>query len=57
MFIVRMTHPEHGAMHVYEQAEIEKHEKLGWQVEGKAPKAEVTAPTPRKRGRPKKVPA
>lgn len=50
-FMVRMTHPEHGAMHVYNKEEFEKHVKLGWVSE--EPKPEE----PKKRGRPKKVAA
>ncbi len=28
--LLRMTHPKHGAMHVYTEAEALQHEKWGW---------------------------
>ena len=28
--IVRMVHPEHGAMHVYDNGELERNRKFGW---------------------------
>lgn len=59
MFPVRMTHKEHGAMHVYDRTDLEKHEKLGWAVE--QPKAEAVlgdvAVAAKKRGRPRNVSA
>lgn len=32
----RMVHTQHGAMHAYEASEIERLEKLGWEVESAA---------------------
>jgi hypothetical protein len=32
--IVRMVHPEHGATHVYDAGELERHRKYGWVPEG-----------------------
>lgn len=32
-FPARLTHPEHGAMHVYNQADLEKLQKRGWKPE------------------------
>lgn len=50
-FPVRMTHPDHGAMHVYDTASVEKAQKRGWSLEDKTVEVE------KKRGRPKKVSA
>lgn len=50
MFPLRMTHPEHGATHVYDSTEQARHEALGWKPEH-APAAvveAVQAPTKRK---------
>lgn len=33
-FPARVVHPEHGAMHVYNQADLEKLQKRGWEPEG-----------------------
>lgn len=32
-FPLRIIHPEHGAMHVYNVAEWETHKARGWQIE------------------------
>jgi hypothetical protein len=32
---IRMTHPQHGATHAYDKADVERLEKLGWSVEVK----------------------
>ncbi len=32
-FPARVVHPEHGAMHVYNQADLEKLQKRGWEAE------------------------
>lgn len=48
--IVRMTHPDHGATHVYSSAEQKAHEERGWKVDGEA----IEEPKPR--GRPRKAP-
>lgn len=29
----RITHPRHGAMHVYDNVELERHKKLGWSID------------------------
>lgn len=34
--IVRMVHPDHGATHVYDVAELDRHRKLGWLPEDEA---------------------
>lgn len=52
-FPVRIVHDLHGAMHVYDAGELEKHQKLGWKMD--APKVEEPV-VPKKVGRPKKVP-
>lgn len=60
-----MTHPQHGAMHVYAEAEAVANEKNGWVREVKTgpvvqPIAEelsaapIALPTKRRPGRPKK---
>lgn len=51
-FPVRMIHEEHGAMHVYDQAQLERCISRGWAVE--TPEPVVEAPK-KKRGRPRKV--
>lgn len=38
---VRMTHPRHGAMHVYDEDQQQIHEKLGWKVQTEAELQEV----------------
>ena len=48
-FPVRMVHEEHGAMHVYDQAQLERCAQRGWIVE------EPVEQPKKKRGRPKKV--
>lgn len=55
-FPVRMVHEEHGAMHVYDNAQLERCIARGW-VEEKieAPKIVGTLTLPKKRGRPKKA--
>lgn len=61
---VYMTHPEHGAMHVYQQWQLEDNLKRGWSVtvepwlkEESAPAAPVAddlSIAPKRRGRPPK---
>ena len=46
---VRMTHPVHGATHVYDEIELKEREAKGWTVEIPAEVLE-----PKKRGRPRK---
>ena len=48
---LRMTHPDHGAMHVYSEADMEKQMKRGWEPE------EQEVQEPKKKSRPKKVTA
>lgn len=50
-FPVRMVHEEHGAMHVYDQAQLERCAQRGWIVEEPV----VVDQPKKKRGRPKKV--
>lgn len=42
MYPLRITHPEHGAMHVYNEGELAAHRALGWAPE--VPKPAVVAP-------------
>lgn len=51
-FPVRLKHPDHGFMHVYNKDELENHKKIGWEMEAVVEPEEV-----KKRGRPKKVEA
>lgn len=37
---IRMTHPEHGATHVYSDTEQAEHVKHGWSVDAPAPAAD-----------------
>lgn len=50
--IVRMVHPVHGATHAYDQGEVDRLKKLGWDVEKPAI---PTAADKRKPGRPPKA--
>lgn len=57
-FPVRMIHQEHGAMHVYDQAQLDRCVSRGWVVETPEPqKIEATLTLPKKRGRPRKAAA
>jgi hypothetical protein len=38
---IRMIHPEHGAMHAYDDAEQKRLERDGWKVEGAKVELEV----------------
>jgi hypothetical protein len=51
-----MKHEEHGEMPVYDKAEVEKHEKLGWKFvnEGHSIDREKPEVEKRKPGRQKK---
>jgi hypothetical protein len=51
----RISHPEHGSMHVYSESDLELHKEIGWAedkpvkptaipVENKEVKEEVKAP-------------
>lgn len=60
---VYMTHPEHGAMHVYQQWHIDENLKNGWVIavepwlkpaEESAPVDDDPAVAPKRRGRPPK---
>jgi hypothetical protein len=61
---IYMTHPEHGAMHVYAKWQLEDNLKRGWKVTPE-PWAKPAAPAPaddltidpplKRRGRPPKV--
>lgn len=42
--IVRISHPQHGYMHVYSQTDLDKHIALGWSVYAPAPPVEVYVP-------------
>lgn len=69
VFPLRIVNPDHGAMHVYDMGELERHRKLGWAPEGEKPaqsapeivalpvveSAPVEAPAKRKPGRPRKA--
>jgi hypothetical protein len=61
-FPVRLIHEDHGAMHVYDRAELDKHLARGWEIEGAKPPPVAVTPAaereevaPVKRGRPRKV--
>lgn len=43
--IVRMVHPEHGAMHVYDAGELERVRKFGWVPEDEAAQNMAAAQT------------
>ncbi len=43
---VRISHPQHGYMHVYSQTDLDKHITLGWSVYVPAPPVEVYTPEP-----------
>jgi len=52
---VYMTHPEHGAMHVYSAWQIESNLKNGWKVDIEPwLKEEPEEEAPKRRGRPPK---
>lgn len=42
--IIRMVHPQHGATHVYDTVELERHRALGWLTEeaAKPPTVDVS---------------
>ena len=42
--MIYMTHPQHGAMHVYSEAEVVANEKNGWVREVKTEPAAQPAP-------------
>ncbi len=41
---VRISHPQHGYMHVYSQTDLDKHIALGWSVYAPEPPVEVSLP-------------
>jgi hypothetical protein len=62
-FPIRLIHEDHGAMHVYDRGELDKHLARGWEIEGVKPPQVAVTPAeereeaPAKRGRPRKVSA
>jgi hypothetical protein len=61
--MVIMTHPLHGRLDVYSQAEVESNKLAGWVVEENAPETKYvepvpgTAPAPEPEPSPEPVPA
>jgi hypothetical protein len=43
--MIYMVHPQHGAMHVYDEAQAVANEKNGW-VRAEEPRAKIEEPAP-----------